>query len=220
MNKVRVWDLPTRLFHWGLAVCVVGLVVTGEVGDFAMVWHFRLGYGVLSLLLFRLVWGFIGGHWSRFSTFVVGPRTVLRYLQGQRSPFQSVGHNPLGSLSVLALLGGALLQVTAGLFSDDEIATAGPLAKLSPGAWVGFATHYHTTVGKIALIVLVVLHLAAIAFYRIRHQNSLVHSMVTGDKELPESFESVRDDAQSRCIALAVFGVCAGLVAGLLQWAN
>lgn len=65
LNKVRVWDLPTRLFHWGLVVCVVGLVVTGEVGDSAMVWHFRLGYGVLSLLLFRLVWGFIGGHWSR-----------------------------------------------------------------------------------------------------------------------------------------------------------
>ena len=220
MNKVKVWDLPTRLFHWGLVACFAGLVATGEVGDSAMVWHFRLGYGVLTLLLFRVVWGFIGGHWSRFSTFVAGPRTVLRYLKGERRSVQSVGHNPLGSLSVLALLGFVLLQAAAGLFSDDDIATAGPLAKLAPGAWVSFATHYHTTVGKITLVALVVLHLAAIAFYRFRYQDNLARSMFTGDKELPVPFESARDDAQSRGIALAVLGVCAGLVAGLLQWAN
>lgn len=220
MNTVRVWDLPTRLFHWSLVLCFVGLIVTGEVGDAAMVWHFRLGYAVLSLLLFRLVWGFVGGRWSRFSTFVVGPGTILRYLKGQASAAHSVGHNPLGSLSVLALLGFALLQVAAGLMSDDDIATAGPLAKFAPGAWVSLATYYHTKIGKVVLILLVQLHIAAIIFYRIRHRENLVRPMVVGDKDLPEPFEGARDDAKSRTLALLVWGICAAMVAGLVQWAG
>ena len=73
---VRVWDVPTRLFHWALALCFVGLLVTSQVGGSAMVWHFRFGYGVLSLLLFRVVWGLLGGHWSRFSTFVFWPGMI------------------------------------------------------------------------------------------------------------------------------------------------
>lgn len=220
MNKVRVWDLPTRVFHWSLVLCFVGLVVTGEIGDGAMVWHFRLGYTVLSLLLFRLVWGFVGGHWSRFSAFVVGPGTILRYVQGQGTPRQSVGHNPLGSLSVLALLVFALLQVAAGLFSDDEIATSGPLVKMASSTWVGYATYYHTKIGKIVLIVLVQLHIAAMIFYRVKRNENLVLPMLKGDKVLPEPFENARDDAKSRAAALVVFGLCAGLVAALVQWAG
>lgn len=220
MSKVRVWDLPTRLFHWSFAVCCVALVVSGQFGDGAMVWHFRLGYAVLSLLLFRLVWGFMGGRWSRFSTFVVGPTAIGRYLQGRGTALQSVGHNPLGALSVLALLGFALLQVATGLFSDDEIATNGPLAKMAPSMWVGRATHYHSAVGKYILIALVLLHVAALVFYRVRHKKKLVLAMVVGDKELPDPFESARDDVRSRLLACAVFGVCAGLVAGLVQWAG
>ena len=81
MHTIRVWDLPTRLFHWALAACVVGLVVTANVGGNWMTWHGRLGYTVLSLLLFRIVWGFIGGHWSRFGSFAYGPSSVLAYLR-------------------------------------------------------------------------------------------------------------------------------------------
>jgi cytochrome b len=220
VNRVRVWDLPTRVFHWSLVLCFVGLVVTGEVGGAAMPWHFRMGYAVLSLLLFRLVWGFVGGRWSRFSGFVVGPATIWRYLQGRGTPQQSVGHNPLGSLSVLALLVFALLQVLAGLFSDDEIATAGPLAKLASSSWVNFATHYHTNIGKIILIVLVLLHVAAVIFYRIKHKENLVTPMLRGDKDLAAPFESARDDTRSRSLALLVLAVCAGLVAGLVSWAG
>lgn len=220
VNRVRVWDLPTRVFHWSLVLCFVGLVVTGEVGGAAMPWHFRMGYAVLSLLLFRLVWGFVGGRWSRFSGFVVGPATIWRYLQGRGTPQQSVGHNPLGSLSVLALLMFALLQVLAGLFSDDEIATAGPLAKLASSSWVSFATHYHTEIGKLILIVLVLLHVAAVIFYRVKHKENLVTPMLRGDKELAIPFESARDDTQSRGLALLVFVLCAGLVSGLVSWAG
>ena len=114
MNKVRIWDLPTRVFHWGLVLCLVGLIGTGKIGGEAMVWHFRLGYTVLSLLLFRLVWGFMGGFWSRFHVFVVGPMAIWRYLQGRHSS-PAVGHNPLGALSVLAMLGFILIQVSTGL---------------------------------------------------------------------------------------------------------
>lgn len=220
VNRVRVWDLPTRVFHWSLVLCFVGLVATGEVGGLAMPWHFRLGYSVLSLLLFRLVWGFVGGRWSRFSSFVVGPSAILRYAQGQGTPRQSVGHNPLGSLSVVALLVFALLQVTAGLFSDDEIATSGPLAKLASSSWVTYATYYHTKIGKIILIVLVQLHIAAMVFYRLARKEDLVTPMLKGDKDLADSFESARDDARSRGLALLVLALCVSLVAGLAQWAG
>ncbi len=219
MNKVRVWDLPTRVFHWSLAVCVTGLVVTGKIGGETMVWHFRLGYTVLSLLLFRLLWGFIGGYWSRFLVFIKSPVGVLHYLQG-RSSSSSVGHNPLGALSVLALLGFALLQVATGLISDDEIATTGPLAKMVPGTWVGKATYYHNAVGQYVLYALVLLHLAAIAFYHFRRNERLVPAMWHGDKELKEPQISARDDTNSRLLALGVFAICVGLVTGLVQWAG
>lgn len=219
MNKVRVWDLPTRVFHWSLVLCFVGLVVTGELAGEAMVWHFRLGYCVLTLLLFRLMWGWVGGHWSRFATFVASPRTILRYLRGILSPEHSVGHNPLGSLSVLALLFFALLQVSTGLFSDDEIATAGPLAKMAASHWVSTATFYHTQVGKLILIFLVMLHIAAILFYWLKKGNNLVPAMLHGDKVLSGQFESSRDDAGTRILAAVILGVCASAVVYMVRWA-
>lgn len=219
MNKVRIWDLPTRIFHWALVVSLVGLVVTGQVGGGAMVWHFRLGYGVLSLLLFRLVWGFVGGRWSRFGVFVVGPQAVWRYLRGTHAE-ASIGHNPLGALSVLAMLGFVLLQVASGLVSDDEIATAGPLAKMVSGFWVGKATYYHTAVGQYVLYALVLLHVCALIFYWFRRKERLVPAMWHGDKELEGMHASARDDMRSRLLALVVMGVCAGLVTGLVQWAG
>ena len=219
MNKVRIWDLPTRVFHWSLVLCLVGLVTTGKIGGETMVWHFRLGYAVLSLLLFRLVWGFVGGKWSRFGVFLVGPIGILRYLQG-RSTSPPVGHNPLGALSVLAMLGFTLLQVATGLMSDDEIATAGPLAKMVSGAWVGKATYYHNAIGQYALYALVVLHLGAMFFYRFKRKENLVPAMWHGDKEITAPQQSSRDDAKSRLLALMLFAGCAGLVTGLVQWAG
>ena len=219
LNKVRIWDLPTRVFHWGLAICVAGLVVTGKLGGETMVWHFRLGYTVLSLLLFRLIWGFMGGHWSRFAVFIKGPVAILRYLQGGNTPL-SVGHNPLGALSVVALLGFLLLQVTTGLVSDDEIATSGPLAKMVPGIWVARATWYHIAIGQYVLYALMLLHFVAIAFYHFRRRESLLPAMWHGDKELTVPQISARDDAKTRLFALGVFVLCACLVTGLVQWAG
>ena len=217
MHTVRVWDLPTRLFHWTLAVCVIGLVITANVGGNWMNWHLRLGYTVLSLLLFRLVWGFVGGYWSRFSTFIYGPATVLAYLRGDGPPEHRVGHNPLGMLSVLALLCILLAQVGTGLIADDEIAYTGPLVRFVSGETISDATSYHKNVGKFIVLGLVVLHLLAIAFYKLVKKDNLVRPMVSGDKTLVVPVPSARDTAGSRIAALVVFGLCAAAVYGLVS---
>ncbi|MDP3828920.1 MAG: cytochrome b/b6 domain-containing protein, partial [Polaromonas sp.] len=93
IHKIRVWDLPTRLFHWALVAAVVGLAITGTIGGNAMVWHFRFGYSVLTLLLFRIVWGLVGGRWSRFGAFIYSPASVINYLKGKGKPEHGIGHN-------------------------------------------------------------------------------------------------------------------------------
>lgn len=216
---IRVWDLPTRVFHWALLACVIGLVVTGQIGGTAMDWHFRFGYAVLSLLLFRLLWGLFGGHWSRFANFLYSPAALLRYLRGQSPPESSVGHNPLGALSVFAMLLFLLLQVGSGLISDDEIATSGPLTSLVSSSLVSQATWYHRAVGKPILIVLVLLHVAAIVFYLWRKRQNLVRPMLLGDKALAQPVPASRDDARSRLLAVVLFLISTGLVWWLLQLA-
>ena len=220
MHTVRVWDLPTRLFHCALVACVIGLVITANVGGNWMNWHLRLGYTVLSLLLFRLVWGFVGGHWSRFSSFIYGPGTVLAYLRGDARPEHQVGHNPLGMLSVLALLFILLAQVGTGLIADDEIAFTGPLVRFVSGETVSDATGYHKDIGKFIVIALVVIHLLAIAFYKLVKKDNLVRPMLNGDKEVGFPARSARDTTGSRIAALVVYGLCAAAVYGLVSLGN
>lgn len=216
MVKVRIWDLPTRLFHWALALCVLGLVITGNLGGEAMVWHFRLGYTVLSLLIFRALWGMMGGRWSRWSALRASPQAVWAVLRG-RSEETQPGHSPLGSLSVLALLGMLLLQVATGLISDDDIATAGPFVPWVSSAQSSLATHWHTETGKLILLLLIALHLAAIWFYRRFRQRPLTTAMLTGDQVFVQEVPESRDDARSRAGALVVWFLSAGLVFALIQ---
>ncbi|MGH8848132.1 MAG: cytochrome b/b6 domain-containing protein, partial [Polaromonas sp.] len=210
LNKVRVWDLPTRLFHWALVVCVIGLAITGTIGGNAMVWHFRFGYSVLALLLFRIIWGLVGGRWSRFGAFIYAPQSVIDYLKGQGRPEHGVGHSPVGAGSVFAMLGFLVAQVGTGLFSDDEIAFAGPLTRFVSNATVSLATNYHKNIGKWVLLALVLLHIAAIIFY-LRRKHNLVGAMLHGDKELVVAAPSSRDDTASRLAALLILAVCAAL---------
>lgn len=216
--RIRVWDLPTRLFHWSLLFCVVSLIITGNMGGNWMVWHFRLGYCVLSLLIFRILWGFWGGHWSRFTSFVPGPARILRYLNGEAG--HGIGHNPLGAISVLAMLLLLLLQVGSGLFADDEIAFMGPLSRFASGDWVTRLTWYHKEIGKSILLLLIATHLVAIAFYRFKKKEALVAAMLHGDKVLTQhSTAPSSDDSQRRrWLALAMFILIAGTVAGLVTW--
>ena len=214
MNLVRIWDLPTRLFHGALIVALVGLVVTAQVGGDAMEWHFRCGYLVLTLVLFRLVWGWLGGYWSRFRQFVRSPVAALAYA---RLPFEdrppSVGHNPLGAWSVLVILLALGLQVIAGLFSDDEIACAGPFVPYASGMWVSLATRYHTGIGKLAVFALVALHVGTVLYYRHKRKLDLITPMVSGDKVLPVGTQASVDSAATRVLALVVLGLVATALA-------
>ena len=213
----RVWDLPTRIFHWALAFCVICLLITGFRGGDAMPWHYRFGYSVLTLLLFRLVWGIVGGKWSRFASFTYSPSNILRYLKGQGDPLHSVGHNPLGAFSVFAMLALLLAQVSTGLISDDEISAAGPLTMLVSNATVRLASGYHVTLGKILVIFLVVTHLVAIVFYLYKKRENLIKPMLHGDKLLPASTPASVDTAATRCIALAILLLCAAAVYWLVS---
>jgi cytochrome b len=217
ITSTRVWDLPTRIFHWALAVCVFCLLITGFRGGDAMSWHYRFGYCVLTLLMFRLVWGIVGGKWSRFASFIYAPSNILRYLKGQGEPLHSVGHNPMGAFSVFAMLALLLAQVGTGLISDDEISAAGPLTKFVTNATVSLASSYHVTIGKVLVIVLVITHLAAIVFYLYKKRENLIKPMLHGDKLLPASTPASIDTTATRTLAVAILLVCAAAVYWLVS---
>jgi cytochrome b len=217
-HTVRVWDLPTRLFHWTLAAALVGSVVSAKIGGNAMVWHFRFGYVVFALLLFRVLWGLVGGRWSRFVSFLYAPATLLRYLRGQTKPSEwlDVGHNPLGALSVFALLLVLAAQVATGLVADDEIANIGPLNRFVSLDTGVSATGWHSEWGQWLILGLVALHVAAIAFYTWRG-HGLIGAMVDGDKTLPADTPTSRDTTASRLMALAWLAACAAAVAWVVN---
>lgn len=212
-RRIRVWDLPTRLFHWSLALLIVGAFVTVKTGN--IIWHERIGFTVLALVLFRLVWGFAGGRYARFVHFVRGPSAVLAYLRGT-GPAEAPGHNPLGALSVLALLAAVGFQAASGLFTNDDIAFEGPLARHVSGATSSLLTTLHRYNEKLILL-LVVLHLAAIAWYRFRRGRDLIGPMVRGDAPVTVAAEPSRDDVGLRLRALVIAAVCAAAVAWLVR---
>lgn len=209
-HTTRVWDLPTRIFHWALVACVLGLAVTGTIGGAWIDWHARLGYAVLTLLLFRIVWGLVGGRWSRFASFIYSPGSVINYLKGRAQPDHLIGHNPMGAASVFAMLLVLLAQVGTGLVSDDEISFTGPLNRFVSSANGLAATWYHKAVGQWLLLALAVLHIGAVLFYLWKKNDNLIRPMITGDKAAAAA--SSRDDAGSRLMAAVIFGVCAGFV--------
>jgi len=219
MTQIRIWDLPTRLFHWALVLCIIGLFVTGKTGGDAMNWHFRLGYATLTLVLFRVVWGFIGGRWSRFVHFFPTPARVLRYLKGQALPEDKAGHNPLGAFSVFTLLLLVAAQVVSGLFSYDEIAFAGPLTGLVSNHAVDLATGYHKIWGEKLMIAFVALHVLVIIIYTVR-KHGLLWPMIVGDKMLDTNLPPARDTMLTRLLALAVLAVFAAAVYALVYWGN
>ena len=219
LYRIRIWDLPTRVFHILLALSVVGLVITGEVGGAAMQLHFKLGYAVLTLVLFRIVWGLVGGHWSRFVHFVPTPRHLLAYVNAVRmnqAP-HSTGHNPLGALSVLGMLAVLFMQVLSGFMSDDEISNAGPWTSWVSSDWVSIATKYHSDIGKVLLILLVALHVGTVLYYKRAKSEDLITPMLTGDKVLPAETHHSRDTWTSRLFALSILAGCAYVVYRLVN---
>lgn len=175
-DRAYVWDLPTRLFHWLLVAGVIAAFVTAKIGGSLMPWHGRIGLAILGLLAFRIVWGLIGSTYARFATFVRGPATIRAYLRGE---WHGLGHNPLGALSVLGLLGVLLLQATTGLFANDDIAFTGYLASLVDSELSTRITGIHQLFEK-GLLLLVTLHVGAIVFYARVKKPNLVKPMLSG----------------------------------------
>ncbi len=199
MQRIRVWDLPTRVFHWVLALCVVGSFVTVKIGGNAMVWHGRIGVTVVGLLAFRLVWGFVGSTYARFTQFVRGPHAIRDYLRGQ---WQGEGHNPLGALSVLAMLATLALLVATGLFANDDIAFEGPLYALVGKEFSDRMAGIHRLIEPLTIL-LVLAHLCAIAYYVRFRKQTLIMPMVTGWKD--GAGETAKGGgALAFCVALAI----------------
>lgn len=214
MKKIRVWDLPVRLFHWILVLLIATAVITVNIGGNAMEWHFLAGYASLALILFRLIWGFVGSRYARFSDFFHGPGVIIAYLRdannGMREKYY--GHNPLGSLSVFALLGIVLMQAISGLFSNDDIASEGPLFKFISKELSDQVTWFHKEVSGTLIYILVGLHVAAIAYYYFIKKNNLIKPMLTGDKLIEGDAPSANDSWAMRLLAAAILAACAAAI--------
>jgi cytochrome b len=184
-QRIRLWDLPTRIFHWLLAICVIAALVSGQIGGKLIELHAKIGLVIVGLVVFRLVWGFAGSTYARFAHFFPSPARIKAYLNGE---WRGLGHNPLGALSVLTLIFLLAAQALTGLFANDDIAFVGPLYDLIDRALSDRLTGIHHLVSDL-LIGLAVLHVAAIAFHVRIKKDNLVKPMLTGwkDEALGES---------------------------------
>jgi len=177
-STVYVWDVPLRLFHWSLLAAVATSLFTAEFGPMSV--HLISGHVVLALLAFRLVWGVAGGRHARFASFVKGPGAVIAYARKLKSgmPAAHPGHNPMGGWSVLAMIAALCVQAASGLYANDDILTEGPLADTVSKSTSDFLTYIHHLSSN-AVYALIVLHLAAVAFYSYKGQK-IVAAMITG----------------------------------------
>ncbi len=184
-TEVLVWDIGVRLFHWALVTLVIAAVVTVKIGGNAMTYHSWCGYAILTLVLFRILWGFAGGTHARFASFVPRPYQVIAYLRTMfnRDHPTTLGHNPMGALSVLAMLAVLLFQAVSGLFVNDDIMFEGPLYALAGKDWSDKITGWHKFNEKI-IYLLVAAHLAAIFFYLLHKKENLIKPMISGVKKV------------------------------------
>jgi cytochrome b len=188
MKKIiRIWDLPVRLFHWLLVICMIASFVTVKIGGNAMDFHARAGYCILALIIFRICWGLVGSHHARFRNFVPSPKGLLAYMSGKTKA--GLGHNPLGAISVLALIASVGVQAITGLFVSDDISFEGPFAKYVSNDAVALLTSIHR-LNETVMIILIALHLCAILYYQKYLGENLIKPMLLGDKEIDPSEEA------------------------------
>lgn len=205
-----VWDLPVRVTHWALVLAVAGCWATHYAGIEWFGWHRRLGYTVLVLVAFRIAWGLVGTRHARFASFVHGPRTLLAYLRDRGRA--TVGHNPLGGLSVLALLALLLLQAATGLFANDEIMNTGPFYGWIEPESSNRITRLHRASSD-WLLVLIGLHVAAVAFYVHYRRQPLVRAMITGRKPAAEVPAAEAIAGSRALLAVVIVATLAALLA-------
>lgn len=211
MEKAQkvIWDIPTRLFHWLLVASLVAQYVTAELMNDAMQWHFYFGYFTLGLIIFRIIWGFVGSDYARFSQFIHGPGAVTGYVKTlfQKDSHAHAGHNPLGGWVVIIMLALVLVQAVSGLFMTDDVFLDGPWRGAVEEATLDTMSFLHNNVFNILLAV-IALHVAAIGFYAVYKKQKLAPAMVHGKKTT-----SQRGITSSRLLAAVVVAlISAGIV--------
>lgn len=211
-KKITVWDLPTRLFHWLLVVAFAVSAYSAfqdKFGDYAAI-HLWSGFTVLTLIVWRILWGCFGSETSLFRHFIKPPKVAAAYAKslGQKETPQTVGHNPLGGYSVVLMLFLLLAQAALGLFASDGMFFDGPLSSYASG-YTSDITELHETLGYI-LFGVIGLHLLIIVFYRARKKLNLVKPMITGKKLVSENTPAPK--TRSSLVALVALASVAGLL--------
>ena len=185
-NEGAAWDLPVRAFHWLLVLLVVFSFVTGKAGGPWLDWHFKSGYAILALLVFRIAWGFAGPPPARFTSFLRGPKAALEYARAvaRGAAPHSSSHNPLGGWMVVAMIAILLLQAVTGLFNNDESAHEGPLVAMVPNRVVDRMHDIHE-LNEWVIVGAVALHLVAVATYHFVLRRNLTRPMLVGPLRFP-----------------------------------
>jgi cytochrome b len=217
-RDVRVWDLPTRLFHWTLALLVAVAVVSAKMDALSI--HMFVGETILALVLFRWVWGLVGSQTARFSDFIKGPGAILAYIAPTKTPGAppvTLGHNPLGGWMVMALLLVLGVQAGSGLFTSDDILVDGPLVPLAAEATVKALSAAHRLLSD-GILILVGLHVAAVLAYLLVKKDNLIRPMITGRKSVAHPASDPR--RASPMLALAILLAAVGLVSLLVRAAG
>jgi cytochrome b len=219
--SVPVWDVFVRCFHWSLVLLFTVSVVTGKIGGGLIVWHMRSGYAILALVLFRIIWGVVGGEYARFGSFLGSPVRTIKYAKGMLGKTHEpvIGHNPLGGWMVLVLLLLLGTQAGLGLFSNDEIATTGPLARYVSDETSITLMGRHRTLGTV-LLVLVGVHIAAVLFHLFVKQENLIRAMFHGNKTLPTELAREAQAARKASLPLGfvVLAFAIAAVAVAVNW--
>ena len=208
-----VWDWPVRIVHWVMVILLIALLTTAKIGGDAMAWHMRAGEAMLALVLFRVVWGFAGSRYARFTSFVRGPRAVITYARSLTRPPHElhVGHNPLGGWMVIALLLALLFQTGTGLFTNDDVLTEGPLVRLIGKDLSDTISSFHR-LNVWIVVTLACAHIGAVLFYLFALKENLIKPMLHGAKALPSVHRVADGDGASSIKALVLFAACAAAV--------
>jgi cytochrome b len=206
--RVRVWDLPTRLFHWLIVALVAAAYATLRLNW--MQWHGWAGEALLAALIFRLLWGFFGSDTARFSHFLGSPRAATRYLKRSlvREPDLQIGHNPAGGWMILLLLVLLLAETLTGIYVANDVADVGPLTEITPAQVANAITTAHGVLWNI-LLAAIALHILAIAGYAWAKGQNLLLPMISGTKRLPLDMPAPRLAGPMRAIVLAALSAAA-----------
>ena len=216
MKGVKVWDLPSRIAHWALALSILGSYGTAEYDWFSMQWHFYFGYAAITLVIFRVLWGFFGSEHARFRNFVHGPGAVWRYLKSLagKNTQETIGHSALGGWAVLRLLAATLAQGISGLFNNDDIEWFGPLSEKASSDLVDKMAWFHNNFSNLLLIVIGIHIIAALMYLLVKKQN-LITPMITGVKR---SVQGADAKQKPFWLALLLLALSAATLWALIQF--